>query len=93
MMRFPTRSYPLNCSTTRHYSQVIAEHEESIEQTNLTVQMFLNLMACIYACYNYFWRVGDGLEGDAKCFALYRTSIVMFRPLSVNMFWLLTVNA
>ena len=59
---------------------------------NLTVQLFLNLLACIYAFYNYFWVAGDGLEGDAKCFAMYRASIVLFRPLSINMFWLLTVN-
>ena len=81
-------SYP----STRHYSQVLGEHEESVDQANLTVQMTLNLLACMLAFFNYFWVVGDGLAGDAKCLAMYRSSIVMFRPMSINMFWLLTVR-
>ena len=58
----------------------------------MPTQMTFNLIACVYAAYLYFWVVGDGLEGDAQCFAMYRSALVLYRPLSFNMFWMLTVR-
>ena len=77
---------------TWHYPQVLGEHEDSVDQSNLTVQMFMNFLACIYAFYIFFWVIGAKLKGDAKCLAMYRSSFVLFRPMSLNMFWLLTVR-
>ena len=58
----------------------------------MTIHMIFNLAACFFAGYLYFWKAGDGLEGDAQCFAMYRVAFVLNRPFSINMFWMLTVR-
>ena len=83
-------SYP--GTRTAPHSQIRGEHEESVGRLNMTIHMIFNLAACLFAGYLYFWKAGDGLEGDAQCFAMYRVAFVLNRPFSINMFWLLTVR-
>ena len=60
---------------TAHRSQIRGEHEESVGRLNMTIHMIFNLAACFFAGYLYFWKAGDGLEGDAQCFAMYALNL------------------
>ena len=53
--------------------------------------MFLNLVAVLSTSIQYLFFLGP-LEGDFLCHAMYYAAIVMYKPLTLNMLWLLTVT-
>ena len=53
--------------------------------------MFLNLVAVIGTSIQYLFFLGP-LEGDFLCHGMYYAAIVMYKPLTLNMLWLLTVT-
>jgi hypothetical protein len=56
--------------------------------------MFFNLLAALFSLGQYlFYIVNDGakLKGDFLCHGMYYVAAVMYKPLTLNMMWLLTV--
>ena len=55
--------------------------------------MAINLGIALFALGQYIFFVrndGDGLQGDWLCYGMYYTAVVMYKPFSLNMMWLLT---
>ena len=55
------------------------------------VFMAANLVQAMYALYQYFYGEAAGLQGGFLCRGSYFVAVVMYRPLCLNMFWILTV--
>ena len=57
--------------------------------------LFFNLIAALYSIYQYLFDIvkdgAQGLQGDFLCHGMYYVAAVMYKPLTLNMMWLLTV--
>ena len=52
--------------------------------------MAFNLLQASFSLYQYFYSEAAGLKGGFLCRGTYFVSVVMYRPLCLNMFWILT---